>query len=244
MIFKDNCVCIIICINYSDYLAYTIQHNLSLFKKIIVVTTATDKETIELIQDLPSCTLYYTTKMNQHNSVFNKSAMVREAQKYVYTNFLPTDWICLLDADVVLPLELGQLNLDTLNKKGIYGIVRHIYENAQDSTYIMEKNKYIIGYFQLYYKREYYARNSYNASKCDDEFNQYFKSKYRIYLDSLTCIHVGPTGINWNGRVSEIYIKPKSLPNLPDMETIAVSDLQNISEDRLIRVDVDNHPNK
>ena len=202
---KNNCICITVCINYSDYLRNVISKNLKLFKRILIVTTLNDIETINLVNSLEfsNCKLFFTNLVNQNNSVFNKSAMIRQAQKYVYEKY-PNDWICLLDADIKVPREFKNIDLNKLNKNALYGIVRHVHVNSYDTEFKIQKFEDILGYFQLYYKKKYYDKNSYNASVCDITFNKYFKHKE--YLDPLTCVHIGPTEINWNGRKSKVYV--------------------------------------
>ena len=139
---RDSCICIIICINYSDYLASVIDNNLKLFNNTLIVTKAEDTKTLELINRIKEsqcagyagcagCEIFITDKVNQNNAIFNKSAMVRQAQKHVYKIY-PHHWICLLDADIKVPLEFGHISFSTLDKHALYGIVRHIYINSYD----------------------------------------------------------------------------------------------------------------
>lgn len=204
---KDSCIAITICINYSDYLKYVINNNSIIFKKIIVITTTEDIETINLISEsnLPNVELMYTKKLHQKGYIFNKSAMIREAQKYINKVSSNTDWICLLDADIYVPIKLSEINLSELNNKYIYGI-RRVLDNGK-----INKNNTVIGFFQLYYKRKLYRRNSKTAAKCDIYFALSFGKKYQKYFDELKCRHIGPTNTNWEGRISEKFVLNESI---------------------------------
>lgn len=203
-----RCISITICINYSDYLDYVIDNNISLFYKSYIITTKEDKETIKVVTKrlgTGRVELLYTDLVHKHKAIFNKAAMIRQAQKHIHKLY-PKHWICLLDSDVQVPSIFRNINLGSLDRKGLYGMVRKILVDSHTNE---EKTERIIGYFQLYYnKRRFYERNSYNASECDCYFNELFKDK-QYYLHNpfdnklLTCLHVGPTNVNWNGRVSK-----------------------------------------
>ena len=204
----SNCINIVLCINYSDYLKVVLNINSKIFHKIYVITEVTDENTINLISQYDNCEVFITNKKTQKKSVFNKSAIIREVQKKVHLLYKDY-WICLTDADIELPLSFINTDFNKLNKKYIYGMPRYIYHSYNNYKYNIidniEISKTIIGYFQLYFNKNIlYNRNSYDCSKCDDEFS--FKFKKQKYLSNLTCKHLGKTCVNWKGRITSLFI--------------------------------------
>jgi len=209
MSLKNNCIAVTLCINYSDYLVYTLSTNTEIFKKVIVITEESDNETISINQ-YENCELFITDRKNRNKSVFNKSAMIRHAQHYVHKKY-PNDWICLIDADTEIPQSVASLiDLSTLDKKAIYGLKRFIYMTLDSYKDILnkgqletEKHKHVIGCMQLYFnKNMLYQRNSYNCSSCEIDFAKQFKKEVYFKLPNYYCKHLGEIFVNWNGRKS------------------------------------------
>lgn len=64
-----------------------------------------------------------------------------------------------------------------------------------------EPKVYTYGYFQLYFnKLKLYENYSKSCEKCDVNFANLFKEQ--VMLPNISVFHLGPNGINWNGRVS------------------------------------------
>lgn len=112
--------CVVVCVNYSDFLAHTLPHNKQHFDHMIVVTTPEDKAT----QDV--CTHYNvecltTREMTSNGDPFNKAKGINVALQYLSKR----DWVVHLDADMYLPpLTRGILERINLDKNNIYGIDR------------------------------------------------------------------------------------------------------------------------
>lgn len=114
-----KCECVIVCVDYSDFLRCTLPHNRQFFEKTVVVTSPEDKETQHL------CTFYnvqciVTNKLKKEFG-FQKGAGINEGLKHLDRD----NWVLHLDADMWLPpqtrLLLQQASLD---KGMIYGIDR------------------------------------------------------------------------------------------------------------------------
>jgi hypothetical protein len=112
--------CVIVCVDYGDFLAETLPHNLPHFDRTLVITSPKDVETQELCRRL-SVPYYATNIFYKDGDCFNKARGIDFGLSYLRWN----DWVVHLDADVYLPPLTRQLiewrNLDT---ESIYGIDR------------------------------------------------------------------------------------------------------------------------
>lgn len=103
---------VIVCVNYSDFLAHTLPHNKSIFNDLVVVTDTKDLETKKLCE-------YYHVKCVQTDvfygdkDVFNKGMGINEGLKLLSKK----DWVLHLDADIYMPpltrVILNNLPLET-----------------------------------------------------------------------------------------------------------------------------------
>ena len=89
---------VIICVNYSDFLAHTLPHNKTHFDNLIVITDTKDIKTKELCE-------YYHVKCIQtdifyeNGDNFNKGAAIN----YGLSQLENKGWVIHLDADIYLP---------------------------------------------------------------------------------------------------------------------------------------------
>jgi len=113
---------VVVCVNYSDFLAHTLPHNKQLFDKIVVVTDLHDDKTKKLCE-------YYnvecvcTDEFYRDGSKINKGRGINEGLKVLSLDA----WVIHLDADIFLPPLTREIlqNLESeLDKKGIYSIDR------------------------------------------------------------------------------------------------------------------------
>ena len=111
---------IIICVNYSDFLAHTLPHNRNHFDNLIVVTDTKDKKTKELCE-------FYNVKCIQtdifyeNGDSFNKGAAIN----YGLSHLENKEWVIHLDADIYLPpLTRNILENLPLESHKIYGADR------------------------------------------------------------------------------------------------------------------------
>lgn len=201
-------VAVTICINYADFLAHALPKNRHLFSAHYIVTEESDKETIELAKT-HNCKTLFTKDTHKNGAKFNRSGLLRAAQKIVHTNH-PDSWVLILDADIICPPELSDLKLT--DATAIYGTQRIMFETQEDYECNISKvgvvTTYIAGFFQLYFdKKYYYNQFSKDCSHYDIVFSDSFPK--RIKLDSIKCIHLGFAGKNWNGRVTERWVNDK-----------------------------------
>ena len=115
---------IITCVDYADFLAETLPHNLPHFDRVLVITSPGDVETQELCRRLS--TPYMATDTFFHDGAsFNKARGIDFGIGYARWN----DWLCHLDADTYLPpmtrrwLEIRN-DAGAMDKEAIYGFDR------------------------------------------------------------------------------------------------------------------------
>lgn len=124
---------VVVCVNYSDFLNWTLAFNSQMFDKIVVVTSPDDYRTQQI------CEKWYvhcvqTNVMYEDNAPFNKAKAINEGLKYLDKS----DWVLHLDADILLPPMtrriLNGLPLDEeciyfafrMNCKGFNNFIKYI----------------------------------------------------------------------------------------------------------------------
>ena len=92
-------IAISVCVNYSDFLCWTIPMNKHLFERWIIVTSTDDKRTQKIAEhyelDVIATNVFY-----KDGATFNKAAAINEGLNYVKAD---GQWILFLDSDIVLP---------------------------------------------------------------------------------------------------------------------------------------------
>lgn len=111
---------IIICVNYSDFLAFTLPSTRTVFNKLVVVTDTSDKKTKALC-DYYNVTCVQTDVFYENGEAFNKGKGINEGLKELSLR----GWVVHLDADMYLPPRTRSI-LDNipLDPKKIYGCDR------------------------------------------------------------------------------------------------------------------------
>lgn len=111
---------VIVCVDYADFLAETLPHNIPHFDRIVVITTPKDVATQELCRKL-SVPYYATDIFYKGGASFNKARGIDYGLAYLREN----EWIVQLDADTYLPpMTRKWLELKNLDEGAIYGIDR------------------------------------------------------------------------------------------------------------------------
>jgi hypothetical protein len=111
---------VVVCVNYSDFLAHTLPHNKNHFNKIVIVTDTKDLETKKLCE-------YYNVQCVQTDAFYengnkiNKGKGINEGLKHLDGD----GWVVHLDADIYLPpLTRSILENLELDDQTLYGIDR------------------------------------------------------------------------------------------------------------------------
>jgi hypothetical protein len=217
---------IIVCVNYSDFLAHTLPHNKNHFDNLIVITDTKDEKTKKL------CEYYHvrciqTDIFYENGDSFNKGAAIN----YGLSQLENKGWVIHLDADIYLPpLTRNILENIPLEPHKIYGADRLMcpsYEKwmefINDPQKIQEGWVYIhmnifpigvriaeynnkdagyepIGYFQLWNPKGSdvfnYPTQHDYCDRTDVLFCKKFARKDRELLPEIIVIHLESEGLS------------------------------------------------
>lgn len=125
---------IIVCVNYSDFLAHTLPHNRNQFNNLIVITDTKDQKTKELCE-------FYNVKCLQtdifyeNDNQFNKGAAIN----YGLSQLEKKDWVIHMDADIYMPpTTRSVLENIPLEKHKLYGADRLMCPSYKDWVDFMD----------------------------------------------------------------------------------------------------------
>lgn len=209
--------CVVVCVNYADFLAHTLPTNKSHFDRMVVVTTPEDKRTQKLceywhVQTVVSEVCY------EDGASFNKGKMINEGLKALSGE----GWVVHMDADIFLPPLFRDLvqSLE-LDPEDLYHIDRMMCDNFADWCKFWaapalqhEANIYVhprpfplgvrlakkeyggwipLGFFQMWHqgsKKLSYPDKHTDAGRSDLLFSQLFGRKNRSMLPEIIAIHL------------------------------------------------------
>lgn len=201
---------VITCVNYADYLAVTLPRTLDVFGDAIVLTDMEDNETFTVASGY-GVGVICTKAFYKEGSPFNKGAAIDRA----ITSLAPDDdWVVLLDADIYLPKspEFGELD-----KANLYSPHRRMLSNGPipaESEWASLPNGAEIrngeyaGYFQMFHRSALKGSPPWyecplwrTAQGVDTVFWKRWGPRCCRRLP-FEVLHLGPTRVNWSGRVS------------------------------------------
>jgi glycosyltransferase involved in cell wall biosynthesis len=216
--------CVLVCVNYSDYLECVLPTNIKLFDTVVVVTTKQDQSTINLCNKY-GAKIVLTDRLYENNSKFNKGKAINDGIKNLNYN----DWLLITDADIYLPENFKEIYNKQLNKEHIYGTHRYMcptnqefeqYKKTSDinKTWVLQKHRLAIGvgFFQLVnfnskimnkLNPKWYCEDYGHAGRTDRFFLRNWPDDSRDNL-KLDVIHLGndELGKNWKGRVTNKWV--------------------------------------
>ena len=117
---------ITVCVNYSDFLAASLPVNRRQFDYMCVATDSKDGPTVQTCyREKVSCLPMRLCEVA--GGVFSKTLAINEVLGNIFTE--DVDWVCVLDADTVLPLNFRETimqcaRVGALDPTCIYGIDR------------------------------------------------------------------------------------------------------------------------
>lgn len=115
--------CVIACTGYDDFLAKTLKHNVGKFNKIIVVTKPNDIKTIECCE-VHNIRCIQTQAWEYGGATLNKGRALN-----VGLDEVSSDWVCVIDADIIVPKAIRTGNLDP---RVLYSAKRRMCESFVD----------------------------------------------------------------------------------------------------------------
>ena len=208
---------LVVCVEYDDFLDITLPRNCKHFDKTLVVTTHDDVQT-QAVTLRNGCECFATQAFYRDDAMFNKGAAVEEG----FDVLGRSGWICIWDADVLMPRFMP---LGNLEESCLYTPIRRILEDPTQHEQYMEESRWSTlhsptrehefnGYFQLFHASvtppPWYSTTSGHAGLCDSDFSHKFPPENRRRLP-FEVLHLGAEGIpelgtrvgeNWAGRVS------------------------------------------
>jgi len=109
-----------VCVGYGDFLAVTLPRNLHLFDRLVIVTTPEDRETREVCRRFGVVPVV-TREFYRGGDPFNKGRGINKGLDQLSHR----DWVCHLDADVILPSRFRNVLRDAdLDPEALYGCDR------------------------------------------------------------------------------------------------------------------------
>lgn len=209
---------VIVCVDYSDFLAYTLPQAKLHLDYIVVVTTPADKETQQLCKH-HNVECIKTNSFYEGGDKFNKAKGINEGLKYLSNR----DWVIHMDADIYLPsMTRDILNKKNLDKTKIYGIDRLMCPDYESWVNYLKKPRLIhdswifvhlnafpiasrvadyngdgyspIGYFQLWHpntsENKLYPEMHGAADRTDMLFAKKWDKSKRELLPEIVAIHL------------------------------------------------------
>lgn len=201
-------VWIVVAENMNGFLQATLACNRALVDKIVVVTSPTDQETINVCQSA-GLICHMTEALHAQGDAFNKGRALSEVQQSLHKNPKLAGWMALLmDVDICLPPEIWMDMNDLPDANSLYSVYhRCIYDTPASvalgsPTSVEATPGDSLGYFQMYMispGSPTYSKDYPTASDSDTDFFQRFL--HVVYLPSYVH-HFGNLGAytgNWDG---------------------------------------------
>lgn len=209
---------VIVCVDYSDFLAYTLPQAKLHLDHIVVVTTPADKETQQLCKH-HNVECIKTNSFYEKGDKFNKAKGINEGLLYLSKR----DWVIHMDADIYLPpMTRDILSKKKLDQNKIYGIDRLMCPDYNSWVDYLKKPRLIhdnwifvhlnafpiatrvadyngdgyspIGYFQLWHPGTSGVKNYPEvhgaADRTDMQFAKKWSKDLRELLPEIVAIHL------------------------------------------------------
>ena len=219
----------ITCVNYDDFLAWTLPRNLPYLESVTVITSPHDAATIRLAKQL-GVQLFITDAWHVGGPL-NKAHALNQWITHA-SAFEPEAWLMSLDADILLFQPVADC-LDDLDPRGLYSVRRRMCRDANSWNEFLAGSKVLAdfpvdvvpvvngklwgtidvqnpaglaGYFQLWCPTASIGLNRFpmtgTAEAYDLMFGLSFPDTARKILPMQDALHLGPTEVNWVGRRS------------------------------------------
>jgi len=202
---------VIVSVDYSDLLQITLPRNIHHFSNVTIVTTPDDHATHTLARSM-QCDVLKTDLFYANGARFNKF----RALEYALDIVGRYGWLCLLDADIVLPAALCDFN-PVIGK--LYSPLRKWWPNVMQTipeVTVWDKLPYIekpgshcfAGYTQIFHADDpvlintpWHRLNYDNASDGDTDFSRKWVKSNRVRT-AFDVLHLGDIATNWCGRAT------------------------------------------
>lgn len=217
---------VIVCVDFHDLLALTLSYNREHFDRVVVVTSPWDRFTRRVALDNDAVP-FITDVFYQGGAHFNKGTALEHALDFLGRK----GWLCILDADIVLPKGIpigasaGTPNFPTLSiwvdeiavLSNLYTPRRRMLEDLsslqgipsedQWTNYPLEPAWNFAGYTQIFHGSDpVLATRPWfgaftSAAGGDTLFQDRWEYRKKV-RPNWEVLHLGPGGVNWAGRVT------------------------------------------
>ncbi len=202
---------VIVSVDYADILAITLPYNRHHFEDVVVVTSTTDEQTA-VTTVASDCHVVLTDEFYADGAKFNKFRAIEYALDVVGRS----GWLCLLDADILLPKVLPQIdwkigNIYSPKRRMQPDIAAAIPPEAEWSKFAFGAplDHYLFaGYTQIFHAADpvlqqypWHRLNYDNASDGDTVFSRKWANKNKV-RPAFDVLHLGQDTKNWCGRVT------------------------------------------
>lgn len=195
-----------VCVEFDDLLALTLPRALRYFAKVLVITSPADLATQGLVRATLGAQLLVTDAFYRNGAQFNKGLALEEG----FDNLGRDGWLCVFDADTVLPDDLV---LPEISAGYLYCPRRRICQQPADwepgadwASYPIFQDPEHAGFCQFFHasdpvlqSRPWYGTNWKTAAGCDSTFQARWARDRRIWLP-FEVLHLGEPAKNWCGR--------------------------------------------
>lgn len=201
---------ILVAVDYSDYLQYTLPYNRHHFDDVMVVTTPLDSGAIRIAEE-NHCKVFCTNAFYDDGADFNKWKALESALD-TYGRY---GWLCLMDADVLWPKKIDHQVYQT---GFLYGPLRRMLREVQyPFPPESEWRKYQVhrnvnewaGYTQIFHADDphlpappWHEINWRHAGGADSFFQRLWPASNKIRTP-WEVLHLGASGCNWCGRATD-----------------------------------------
>jgi hypothetical protein len=207
---------VVICVNYDDLLAVTMPALLPHVTELVVVTAPQDAKTQALVAGQRNARTHVTDAFYRRGAKFNKGLAMEEG----FDALGREGWILVLDADILVPPDLGrQVELLRPRLGCLYTPRRRILDDPRQwekyadhrrwsSLPGRREDKGHYGYFQLFHaadpvlkEQPWYATEFTHAGQCDDKFQHRWPVPRKL-RPTFEVLHLGRCDENWFGRTT------------------------------------------
>lgn len=215
--------CYTVCVDYWDFLAITLPKMAKWFGDVTIITAPDQPEHTVL----PNIRRYSTDAFYRDGAVFNKGRAIEEC----WQDNPPTGWVCVIDADILLPDIPSTDAFPDLEVGNLYSPRRRQYFLLADSnspmwgrtqtgpkpdrlwdnfTLVDDSITRCPGFMQVFHTadpvlrtRPWYPTHWKHAGGCDSDFCEKWPKARQKRLD-FDVLHLGESRKNWCGRVTPL----------------------------------------
>jgi hypothetical protein len=209
---------VVTCVNYADYLRETLPLLRSRVDRVLVVTTPTDEQTIDVCEQ---CDVQYlpTFAFHRDGAKFAKGLAINEGLRKLQR----TGWLLHVDADTAI---LDSFNVDNLAPQCLWTAPRRRVVGKRQWREVLKtpsvrgslkemrnirRHGHLVpsGYFQLWHfptRGRFYAEDSSTAARSDMTFSKLWSGANRRLIPGLHVYHLETADnhnrANWQGRTT------------------------------------------